>query len=46
MFVFLLGVFPKHGMGGLAVALTDTEIRKAKVKASAYRMSDGGGLYI
>ena len=28
------------------MALTDTEIRKAKVKASAYRMSDGGGLYI
>ena len=33
-------------MGGLAVALTDTEIRKTKIKASAYRMSDGGGLYI
>jgi integrase len=33
-------------MGGLAVALTDTEIRKAKAKASAYRMSDGGGLYL
>ncbi len=28
------------------MALTDTEIRKAKAKASAYRMSDGGGLYI
>jgi hypothetical protein len=28
------------------VALTDTEIRKAKAKASAYRMTDGGGLYI
>ena len=27
------------------MALTDTEIRKAKAKASAYRMSDGGGLY-
>jgi integrase len=28
------------------MALTDTEIRKAKAKASAYRMSDGGGLYL
>ena len=28
------------------MALTDTEIRKAKAKASAYRMTDGGGLYI
>jgi len=28
------------------VALTDTEIRKAKAKASAYRMSDGGALYL
>lgn len=28
------------------MALTDTGIRKAKTKASAYRMSDGGGLYL
>jgi sulfate permease, SulP family len=28
------------------VALTDSEIRKAKIKASAYRMSDGGALYL
>jgi integrase len=28
------------------VALTDTGIRKAKAKAKAYRMSDGGGLYL
>jgi integrase len=28
------------------VALTDTEIRKAKAKDSAYRMSDGGGLFL
>ncbi|HLI03797.1 MAG TPA: integrase arm-type DNA-binding domain-containing protein [Terracidiphilus sp.] len=28
------------------MALTDTEIRKAKAKASAYRMSDGGALYL
>ena len=28
------------------MALTDTEIRKAKAKTSAYRMSDGGGLYL
>ncbi len=28
------------------MALTDTEIRKAKAKGKAYRMSDGGGLYL
>ena len=28
------------------MALTDTVIRKAKTKASAYRLSDGGGLYL
>jgi integrase len=28
------------------VALTDTEIRKTKATASAYRLSDGGGLYL
>ncbi|MGA7962099.1 MAG: integrase arm-type DNA-binding domain-containing protein, partial [Candidatus Acidiferrales bacterium] len=28
------------------MVVTDTEIRKAKTKASAYRMSDGGGLYL
>lgn len=28
------------------MALTDTGIRKAKTKTSAYRISDGGGLYI
>lgn len=28
------------------MALTDTEIRKAKSKAKAYRVSDGGGLYL
>lgn len=28
------------------MALTDTEIRKAKARSSAYRMSDGGGLYL
>jgi integrase len=28
------------------VALTDTEIRKAKAKGKAYRMGDGGGLYL
>jgi len=28
------------------VALTDTGIRKAKAKNTAYRMSDGGGLYL
>jgi hypothetical protein len=36
MLTFTLGVsVPKQGMGGLAVALTDTEIRKTKAKASA-----------
>jgi hypothetical protein len=28
------------------MALTDTEIRRAKTKTSACRMSDGGGLYL
>ena len=28
------------------MALTDTEIRKAKAKSKTYRMSDGGGLYL
>ena len=28
------------------MALSDTEIRKAKAKGNAYRMSDGGGLYL
>ena len=28
------------------MTLTDTGIRKAKAKNKAYRMSDGGGLYL
>ncbi len=28
------------------MALTDTEVRKAKAKGKAHRMSDGGGLYL
>jgi hypothetical protein len=28
------------------MALTDTEIRKAKATNKAYNMSDGGGLYL
>ncbi len=28
------------------MALTDTEIRKAKAKGKPYRLSDGGGLYL
>ena len=28
------------------MALTDTEIRKAKVRDTAYRLSDGGGLHL
>ncbi len=28
------------------MALTDTVIRKAKAKLAAYRLSDGGGLYL
>ncbi|XWK74715.1 Arm DNA-binding domain-containing protein [Tunturiibacter lichenicola] len=28
------------------MALTDTEIKKAKAKEKAYRMSDSGGLYL
>jgi hypothetical protein len=40
------GYFPEAGIGGLTVALTDTEIRKAKAKGKDYRISDGGGLYL
>jgi hypothetical protein len=43
---FPWGYLPRRTLGRLAVALTDTEIRKAKAKASAYRMSDGGALYL
>src|SRR6266700_2130280 len=32
--------------GGEKMALTDTEIRKAKAKEKAYRVSDGTGLYL
>jgi hypothetical protein len=28
------------------MALTETEIKKAKPKEKAYRMSDGGGMYL
>jgi hypothetical protein len=28
------------------MALTDTGVRKAKAKGNAYRLSDGGGLYL
>jgi len=45
-FFCLGGIFPRGVIGGLTVALTDTEIRKAKAKGKAYRMSDGGGLYL
>jgi Arm DNA-binding domain len=38
----ILGI--KH-LGG-EMALTDTVIRKAKAKDAAYRLSDGGGLYL
>ena len=38
-----MGVF-EFEIGG--ILLTDTEIRKAKVKALAYRMPDGRGLYL
>jgi hypothetical protein len=40
------GYFPLAIRWGLAVTLTDTGIRKAKAKNTAYRMSDGGGLYL
>jgi integrase len=32
--------------GYFFVALTDTEIRKAKPRAAAYKFADGGGLYL
>src|SRR5665213_3201689 len=45
-FVYMLGVFWSWGNFGGNMALTDTEIRKAKSKDKARRMSDGGGLYL
>jgi integrase len=40
------GYFPQPVIGGVTVALTDTEIRKARIRGKAYRLSDGGGLYL
>ena len=36
----------KSHLGVFFVALTDTEIRKAKPRAAAYKFADGGGLYL
>jgi hypothetical protein len=36
----------KSGLEGAQMALTDTGARKAKAKGKAYRLSDGGGLYL
>ncbi len=45
-FCFNLGVFSLSGISGEKMALTDTGVRKAKAKDTAYRLSDGGGLYL
>src|SRR5580704_15631064 len=39
------GTFKKRVCEG-TMALTETEIKKAKPKEMAYRMSDGGGMYL
>src|ERR1700679_2813168 len=39
-------LFPAGYFGGLEMALTDTEVRKSKPTAKAYRLSDSGGLYL
>jgi len=40
------GYFSKTGLLGGEMALTDTEVRKAKAQDEAYRLSDGGSLYL
>src|SRR6202521_4687306 len=35
-----------RGPGDTVMALTDTHIRNAKPKAKAYKLSDGGGMYL
>jgi hypothetical protein len=40
---FEVGVLFKRGA---IVALTDTEIKKAKARENAYSKADGGGLYL
>src|SRR6476660_5327532 len=34
------------GLGDTVMTLTDTRIRNAKPKATAYKLSDGGGMYL
>jgi hypothetical protein len=34
------------GTGDTVMALTDTHVRNAKPKAQAYKLSDGGGMYL
>ena len=41
-FHFRQGYFPQGGW----MALTDVEIKRAKAKDKAYRMSDSGGMYL
>jgi integrase len=45
-FVFGVGVFWEKGNSEGTMALTDTEIKKAKAKEQVYNMSDSGGLYL
>jgi hypothetical protein len=42
-----LGVHcPKLGFGGISVAITDIEIKRAKPEQKSYRLSDSGGLHL
>jgi hypothetical protein len=45
-FVFGMGVFLLKQGDFWTMALTDTEIKKAKTKGKAYGMRDGSGLYL
>src|ERR1017187_8858415 len=45
-YFFQPGVFLQNGHFGGGILLTDTEIKKAKAQDKAYRMSDGGGLFL
>ena len=45
-FLFQWGTFPAGRLGQGKMALTDTEIRKAKAEDRACRVSDGSGPYL
>src|SRR5438552_3350439 len=46
MTVYSVGAVNRVGRGDTVMTLTDTRIRNAKPKATAYKLSDGGGMYL